>query len=115
MSKASLRAAEAGEPRRAPEGPRHSQRGFGYFLRKESNSAAGPKPGNTEKQLDAVVYSVIDQRFFDWRKEDRFPINNVGNDRGEDEEKNNPDYHSSICPTSLRLYPPRASTSRRNG
>ena len=33
----------------------------------------------------------------------------------EERRRNYPFYHSSICPTSLRLYPPRASTSRRNG
>ncbi len=53
--------------------------GFGYFPRKESNSAAGPKPGITEKKLDAVIYSIIDQRFFDGRNADGFLIENVGN------------------------------------
>ena len=54
-SVASLRDAGVGEPRRAPEGPRHGQHGFGYFCRNKSGSAAGPKPGNTENHEDIRI------------------------------------------------------------
>lgn len=45
--------------------------GFGYFPRKESNSAAGTKPGNTNNQLGTMVVKT----------QDGFPINNVGIDK----------------------------------
>ncbi len=55
LSAASLRAAEVGEPRKAPEGPRHGQYGFVYFCRKKSESAAGTRPGITKKQLNTIL------------------------------------------------------------
>jgi len=51
LSEASLRAAGFGEPRRAPEGPCHSQNGFGHFCRNKSSSAAGTNHGNHRKPL----------------------------------------------------------------
>jgi hypothetical protein len=55
LSAASLRAAGFGEPRRAPEGPRHCQHGFGSFCRNKRTSTAWAKPGNIEHYMDFMA------------------------------------------------------------
>jgi hypothetical protein len=72
--------------------------GFGHFCsttkvapfgtRQATSSAAGPKPGSTNNHLNITVGSTEKtfssfQRFLSMKKQDGFPIKNVGNDEGE--------------------------------
>ena len=59
------------------------EKGFGHFSRNKSGSAAGPRPGNTNSQLD--IFNLLNQRDVFNKAEvveeqDGFPIKNVGND-----------------------------------